>query len=177
MTEKDYSAEAYYSFMDYCANKGLVKANTAQSRKAAGKKMLELLDPEERRDLRTIDLDQLHNCFVNKSGTEYTPDSLQVYKSRFKTGLVDFLRWVENPATFKPSTQQRENGARTPSEPLHRQASPPGRSAEPQRSSLGVVFPVPLRPDLIVQIHNIPSDLTEAEAERISAIVKALAKR
>lgn len=37
-----------------------------------------------------------------------------------------------------------------------------------------IVLPIPLRPDVIVQIH-IPHDLTKAEAEKISRIVLAMA--
>lgn len=177
MTQKDYSADAFFAFMDYCADKGLLKPNTAQSRKAAGKKMLEILESDDKNDLRTIDVEDLHQRFANKAGTGYTPDSLQVYKSRFKTAREDFLRWVENPTTFKPSTAQRENGARQPTEPRRRQSAPSAGNVGTMQLSQGVVFPVPLRPDLIIQIHNVPSDLTEAEAERIAAIVKALAKR
>ena len=106
--------------------------------------------------------------------------NLQVYKSRFKTGRDDFLRWVDNPSTFKPSTAQRENGARVQSEPRRRQPSPSVvavAASEAPRTNQRIVFPIPLRPDLVIELHNIPSDLTDAEAERISAIVKALAKR
>lgn len=37
-----------------------------------------------------------------------------------------------------------------------------------------VVFPIPIRPDVIVRVH-IPHDLTKKEAEQISRVVMALA--
>ena len=43
-------------------------------------------------------------------------------------------------------------------------------------SSESVVIPIPLRPGINVEIHNLPSDLTVAEAQRIANIVKAYAQ-
>jgi hypothetical protein len=37
------------------------------------------------------------------------------------------------------------------------------------------VFPIQIREDLVVRIYPIPHDLTEAEAEKIARIVRALA--
>jgi hypothetical protein len=38
-----------------------------------------------------------------------------------------------------------------------------------------IIFPIPLREGVVVQIHNLPMDLTAAEAQRISAVINALA--
>lgn len=37
------------------------------------------------------------------------------------------------------------------------------------------VYPIPLRADVTVQLHNLPADLTPAEADKIAAVVRALA--
>lgn len=39
------------------------------------------------------------------------------------------------------------------------------------------VFPIQIRPDLIVRFHGIPHDLTEAEAKRIAGVIMALATK
>lgn len=175
---KDYSANAFFAFMDYLKEKGLLKANTAQARKAAAKKMLAIADDSERQDLRSINIDELHERFANKSGTGYRPESLQVYKSRFKTAREDFIKYVDNPTSFKPSVAQRDANAKAGVQP--RKKSPEmdsGGSRRKPTSSGNIVFPVPLRPDLIVELHNVPSDMTESEAERIASVVKALAQK
>ena len=175
---KNYSAAALLQFMDYLKEKGLLKANTAQSRKAAAKKMLEILQDDEKEDLRQIDVDHVHERFANISGTDYTPNSLQVYKSRFKSALDDFISYVDNPVGFKPSVSQRE----VPSKGSGQSPAAGGKkNNQPKRADpppLGtIVFPVPIRPDLTVELHNIPSNLTETEADRIAAVVKALAQK
>lgn len=37
------------------------------------------------------------------------------------------------------------------------------------------VYPIPIRRDVTVRIFNLPADLTQAEADKIAAVVKALA--
>mgnify|MGYP003661686593 CR=1 FL=1 len=174
---KDYSADAFFRFMDMVKDKGLLNPNTAQSRKAAGNKMLALLEPDEKQDLREIDLDHLHERFANKSGTDYTPNSLQVYKSRFKSALDDFVSWVDNPSAFRPSTSKRESAPRQNSKPKSRKpsstvAEPPGRSSPDD-------FPiyVPIREDVVVQITGVPADLTDKEAGKIAAVIQAYAQK
>ena len=37
------------------------------------------------------------------------------------------------------------------------------------------VYPIPIRQDVTVRIHGLPADLTAGEANKIAAVVKALA--
>jgi Site-specific recombinase XerD len=185
---KDYSLEALNRFLDYAAEKGLLKRNTAVSRKQASNKILSVLEPDEARDLRTVDVDQAFERFANLQGTAFKPDSLRVYQSRLRSSLSDFFSWVENPAGFKPSGNQR-NGASgkrqvkkaerpdTPaSGPYSTDARPtPVQSLDAHQQSDGIAIPVPLRAGLTVQILNVPADLTATEAEKLAAIIKAYA--
>jgi hypothetical protein len=182
MNTKDYSLDAFNRFMDSASKKGLYNKNTAQSRKAAANKVLGVLDESELVDLRSIDTDSVFDRFQNKEGSSYTPDSLQVYKSRLKSALADFLTWVENPAAFRPSGSQKSkgNGSRTAPERAKPAASPATFSVQPPAvphhdSPQNLIIPVPLREGLTVRISNIPADLTEAEATRLAAILKAYA--
>lgn len=179
---KNYSADAFFKFMDYLNKKALLKPATARARKAAGSKMLAVLEDEEKQDLREIDIDDLHERFTNKSGTGYTPTSLQVYKSRFKSALQDFIRFTDNPSGFKPALSQRDmskgaaSGTKRKKKRRQLKTAHPATVVAPPLTGT-IVFPVPLRPDLTVEIHNVPSDMTEQEADKIAAVVKALAQK
>lgn len=181
---KDYSLDALNKFLDYVADKGMMKAETAKGRKVAANKIFEKLTPEERQDLRLANLDTEAERFGNRQGSDYMPASLQVYKSRVKSALSDFFSWVDNPAAFRPSVATR-SGATKPNgsakktntetvnvapkvdtPPLHN----PGAGASDH-----LIFPIPIRPGLVVKLTNIPVDLTTAEAEKIAQVVRALA--
>lgn len=180
--EKDYSAKAFFEFMDYLSAKGLLKPNTAASRKAAGNKMLDILEEDEKQDLRKIDIDALHARFSNLSGTTYSPKSLQVYKSRFKKAREDFIRFVDNPSGFKPTVTPREapsasNNAGKKPKAKAKSSTASQPSSQPSGFREPLVFPIPIRPDVTVEIRNLPDDLSEAEAARVAAVVQALAKK
>lgn len=175
---KDRSEKAFLKFMDWLATSGTLRPATARSRRAAAKKILEVATEEEKQDLASIDADDLLNRFQNLYALDYKTESLQVYRSRFKSAFEDFLRYTENPSSFKPTLNARtnrpnaKNGSSRNAENnrIPPSATPPNRSGE-------VVFPIPLRQGLTVSLVNVPPDLTSKEAEKISAVVKALAEK
>lgn len=183
--EKDYSLDAFNRFFDYAASKELLKRNTAQSRKAAINKILENFEQSELTDLRELDIDQAFNRFENISGTQYKPDSLQVYLSRARTALIDFIAYVDSPSSFKPASAQR-SVAKQKNEAKNNTNN--NKISEKQRDTSNseneiidhleikhIIVPIPIRENLTVKIINLPVDLTQAEAERLAAIVKAYA--
>lgn len=182
--EEKYSEGELLKFMDYLGDKGIIKPATAKSRKIAAGKILSALDGHEKHDLRNLDREQAFTRFTNKSGKEFTPDSLTAYKSRFFSALDDFLRWVENPAAFKSSVSQRNTRNSNEQSTLPKSGikilktiTPPQVSSNtnPHEGGLSIIFPIPIREGVVVKIHNLPLDLTRVEAERISAVIKALA--
>ena len=84
------SREALGVFLDYLADKGLMERNTAQSRKAAALKILGVLDEADAADVTIIDVDDVVARFGRLHGREYTPKSLNTYKSRLQSALDDF---------------------------------------------------------------------------------------
>lgn len=187
MTGKDYSLRALNEFLDYLANKHLLNKNTVQSRKGAANKILGVLDEQEASDLKQLDLDLVFQRFANKAGKDYKPESLMVYRSRLSSALNDFFLYVENPAQFRPAL--KSNGSSTAKKPAkavrkaedqRAEGKPMGGEHAPptttQVSTPGSVnVPVPLREGVTVQITGLPVDLTEAEASRLAAIIKAYA--
>ena len=184
--ENKKSREAFFEFLDYIGQKGLIAPATASSRKASAGKVLGILDEHEAQDVTTINMDAVMNRFAHLQGKGYTPESLSTYKSRVKAALDDFCRYVENPLGFKPSVQSRERkpqiGKSTSSstkaslepdkpttEVLHRTSTV---SSGPMSSS---IIPIPIRADLTIHIQGLPFDLTEAEAKKIAGVIHAMA--
>lgn len=196
MSERDYSLTGLNKFLDYASDKGLMKKETASGRKRAANQILGILDEHELHDLRQVDLEATANRFANLQGSKFKPSSLQVYVSRTKSAVQDFISYVDDPINFKSSVSVRAssgNGggnkrtkkqkdtkkndsstSHTP--PAHTHGPGVAPQSHPPATQPGtLVFPVPIRADLIVNISNIPSDLTEQEAAKIAAVVKALA--
>ena len=177
------SRDAVLEFLDYLARKGIMNKNTVSARKAAVNVVLGVLEPEEVQDVSQLDLDDVMMRFYTLKGSDFTPGSLNTYKSRLKAAIVDFLAYQENPMTFKPSVQaagrkstERASGSRIDKKQTRAQPHHIGgydRLPEPPTSVS--ILPIPIRPDLTVRIQGLPYDLTPSEADKIANVVKAMA--
>jgi len=175
----NYSRSALLEFLDYLAQKGLMKRGTVSSRKAACNNMLGILEEDEASDLRKIDLESVANRFATLKGANYTPDSLQIYRSRVGSAVSDFLRYRENPATFKV-----KSGTRT-SAPQNKagnskadEQKPTPKFAEPTPNDADVEtinIPIPVRPGCIAYVNGLPTDLSKAEARKFANVILAFA--
>jgi hypothetical protein len=183
MTEKR-SLKAVLEFLEYVAQKGLMSPATARARKAAVGKVLGILSEEEARDVTNLDLDSLMTRFGHLQGREYTPDSLVTYKSRVKSALDDFARYMENPLAFKPSVQARERksggakastNAKSDNATKATEMQPRGAQPAPSGPMASSILPIPIRSDLTVYIQGLPFDLSAAEAKKIAAVIQAMA--
>jgi hypothetical protein len=178
----DKSLSALVEFLEWTADKGLMAKNTVGGRKAAVSAVLGVLAPEERGDVTAVDLDDAMARFVNLQGKKYNTSSLNVYKSRVNAAINDFRAWLADPLTFKPHLSKSEKKA--PAKPVKKtQASannpfeegPTPTSLLSSHQTAANVFPIPIRENVVVRIHNLPFDLTAAEAEKIANVVKAMA--
>lgn len=174
------SRDELLKFLNYVGAKGLLSPATAESRKASVNKVLGILSDDEADDVGKLDLDEVVRRFANLHGQGYTADSLRTYKSRTKSSIEDFLRYVDNPMAFKVGGAKRTPRAKPPKE-IETQSAPttrsethsPGPIVTPSAGS-GII-PVALRADLTVHIQGLPFDLTEREARKIANVVLAMA--
>ena len=166
-------------FLDFLADKGLMNSQTASSRKVAVGALLGILSEDEAADVTKLDIDQVTQRFHNLKGNSFRPDSVKLYKSRAQSAIRDFAAYKKDPLSFKPALEQRasRNIDAKPKSPASDKTetttSLPHASASFQTE--GLVFPIPLRPDVTVKIAGIPPDLTQAEARKISNVIAALA--
>lgn len=172
----DFRAEELYGFLDYLANKGLMNSSTAASRKAACVRVLSVANADEREDVRSIDINDIMTRFQRLEGSKYTPESLNVYKSRLKNSIEDLKRFRENPLGFKavssstPPKRQEEK----PTETIEQKAEPRQATKQSSRPE-ETIIPIPLRPDLTVFVQGLPFDLTSKEAAKLANVIRALA--
>jgi hypothetical protein len=175
MTEKDYSEAGFHAFLRESAVSGLFNPSTARARKLAAEQLLVELRSHERTDLRLVDVDELCLRIHKLQDSTVRPESLDVYRTRLKDALADFIRWTSDPGSFTPG----ETEVRAIRESLKKDS--PGEARAREQLALDPprrphdIFPVPLRDDLVVYIQNVPLDLTRKEAEKIAAVIRALA--
>ena len=175
MPAKDYSEASFSNFMRQCVVSGLINPATLRARKLAAEQLMVELKSHERQDLRLVDLEELCARFHKLEGSTIRPESLEVYRTRLGDALADFISWTDDPEGFIP----KESEVRVLKEQLRREPENHKRAREelalnPPRNP-HEIFPVPIREDLVVYVQNVPLDLTRREAEKIAAVVRALA--
>ena len=170
-------------FLEYLGEKGLVPQATASARRTAAFKVLSVLSDDESQDVIGIDLDHVMARFDNLNPRQYTPESLQAYRSRLKTALSDFRSYSENPLNFKPNGKVRQrakanvNGAQESNKKLPAVLRPEttvGFSNAPVVDLPNISqLPIQLRQNLTVRVFGLPFDLTKQEAQKVANIILA----
>ena len=171
----DFSEAAFLEFLRQSAVSGIVKPATGRARKLAAEQLLGQLKSHERLDLRQLDVDELCTRFHKLQGSTIRPENLQVYNQRLHSALQDFLRWTVDATQFVSTEGELSDAKRVAKRDNAGQATArENLTLNPPRSPHDI-FPVPLRHDLVVYLHNIPLNMTAREAQKIAAVVQALA--
>ena len=162
-------------FHSYLSQKGLMNERTAYARSQAAQQVLSVLDDDEKQDLSRLDRDTAFRRFVNKNGQRFTPGSLQTYRQRFNSAIDEFLRYAKDPSAYTPPTGGTRERTRTATP----QSQSPTRHSAKQVASAAthglLAYPLPLPSGTVAQL-LLPPEITQADADRISALVSAMVK-
>ncbi len=176
-------------FLDYAIDKGHLKTATGQAMKTAVKEVLSSTEGEDKWesvDVDSLDVDDIQRRFETLRAMKFSSSSLGTYKSRFRKSLDMFNEFRESPSTWRPSVKPRNRKSKDKPAPEGRPTPPPPSSGEPNkgggtsesypsshRSSI-ITYPFPIRDGVLASL-ELPADLTQREAERVSAFVASLA--
>ena len=189
----DKSLDGFFDFLKYLKQKGLIKFDTARTWETASRSVLQRLDEGTKRDLSVLDLELEFSKFVNLEGKKFSPGSLSTYKSRVQTALAEFFRYVKNPSGYRPQVTTRTTRNQKQISDNPEKVNDEGKKATKKKNVLrskvqekaapitspnpasGLYIPIPIREGVIVDVRNLPYDLTMREAEKIAAVIKAMA--
>jgi hypothetical protein len=175
-------------FLDHAAGKGHLPAATATALQVATRNILGVLTPEEQTDLSRLDLAAVVRRFHNRRASDFSAGTLKEYGRRFHRAVALYLEWRKDPANFSVQTRATSVSAGRKAKARNSSTSLPdteagGVQTEPAEhdgagslaSGEGYRTAVPIRPGVVVEISNLPSDLTAAEAERLAGFIRLLA--
>jgi hypothetical protein len=169
-----------YDFLDYTVNKSFFNTNTAGSRKTACRNLFDILDENEQTvEYVTANLDSVVHRFNNRNKEKFTGQTVEVYKSRVKSTLDDYLAWTNDKAAWERSVIGRSK--QTSSKPKEEKASqkkqPKGAASTPetpfvkaqeeQGSKRTRLLSFPIRPDFEVKVEIPAEGLTSLELKRL----------
>jgi hypothetical protein len=171
------NARSLVEHWTWAADKGLMNGNTAAGLRSACSQILQVIgDGWETTDITTVDVDDLLLRFQNLKKKDYTPQVLELYKKRFRKATASYLSYLENPGSWKPSTQERPTTSRRNDRPEKRQPTTEqvaSSEARYRESSNEVEYRFPLRAGVMARI-VLPRDLTRDDVNRLSAFMSML---
>lgn len=179
MANEDYTPERLLEFLRQAPGQGLLNPALARSRATAVDQLFPVLTPEERADIRRIDVDRLAGRVHKMEGSTIRPEVIDLYRTRVQEALIDYFAWLQNPKTFATiagHTLRRDIrglafGADNPEEARALEDIALQTSERPRDH-----ISVPLRDGVTVFITNLPLDLRASEAGKIARVVAALAE-
>ncbi|QQN36600.1 hypothetical protein JHW33_08315 [Rahnella aceris] len=183
----DYSSDAFIEFLEQLPELGLTNEATARNLKNSS---LLLMADLKVGDMREISPEMLVRSYIENADPVPSESSKQAYKSRFRSALEKFIDYQTTGLVRHDLNEMFPNGtldgfsgiegtikANDESSKSRKKTVTRKMAAKPKLSEEIKTFglPIPLRNNLILKIENLPQDLTEDEAERISNIIKSFA--
>ncbi len=173
MPDGSYSVDRLLEFHKSAGMEGLINPAVAKARRKAVERLVAEMTAAERSDLRELDVDALASRFHKLEESSIRSEALALYVDRVKMAVADFLAWSSDPTDFRSLGGERQRaigrGSLTPEREMAERIT-----LESTENPSNVV-PIALRESETVYVANLPLDLTEAEAERISRVVRAFA--
>lgn len=186
---QDFSKRALMDFIENSIRKGWINANTGAGVRAACKKILEQVGPDE--DVRHIDVPGAVVQYNNRHPGNLSAESLRVYESRVKAVLDTFVQFVTDPTGYtlpgkgnskklrradagKNGENQTAATGKIATDAGHHFVTPQATTVRAAATETSLALPFPLRPTFLAQI-VIPRDLTKDEAKRLALFIDSLA--
>ena len=178
MNENTISAgtgQGLVDFLTYVTEKGLLNKNTAGAMRAAARELLSV-EAEDLAsiDVRQLDVDQLAHRFANLRAQKFAPQSLETYQSRFRKAVEMYLRFLDNPAGWRPEIRTRQTPSQERMKGQPSNGDTLGSTLPPPASSGMIQYPFPIRDGVIASL-TLPTNLRKAEAKRLASFLESLA--
>ena len=181
LTVQAASAGDLWNFMAFAASKGLMPKATAMARRSAVKEVLAMTEGDEWESIDVIDMDveAILDRFetIASRSHRFKPQSLNTYKSRFRSAIQDFLAYRSNPGGWRPQRRSRAKGSgpsTSPAGPRERKATQPSPvDASLASGSAWETYRFPIRPGMMATL-NLPTDLRAAEVARLTLFLQTL---
>ena len=176
METKEASGRSLVDHWNWAADKGLMNKNTANGLRAACSQVLGVLENWEEVDVRSLNVDELFTRFQNLRMKDFKPQSLDAYKKRFRIALDSFLSYLDDPAKWRPSSQERaprveKSTSRSEKSPVNGTEAV-GEGARTVAEGW-IEYPFPLPEGRTARL-RLPRDLKRVEVRRLTAFMETL---
>ena len=179
MDTKDTLAKAMVNHWDWAASEGLMTKATAATIATSCRRVLGVEPDWEMLDVQKLNVDYYISKFNRLKSEQYKPRSLQNYVSRFRRAVASYLRYLDDPASwrFAPShhrSASRLGGSPSPQRQSHHHGDERVNTMKKSSGTTLQEYAFPIRQDCMAKL-VIPRDVKTSEINRLVAWVRTLA--
>lgn len=175
MSSEDYSKNGLFKYLRESAKSGILNPAVAKSRNIAAQQLLDYITPEERMNLRCLDVDVLCSRIHKLEDSSIRVEALNLYNSRLKSALDDYFSWIEDPENFI-SNASKHTHKNTQKQITQAEKKALEEITLSEIKAQTDIIPVTIRNDLTVFIKNLPLNLNKKEAKKIANVIQAYAQ-
>ena len=175
------SREHLVIFLNWAAEKGLMKTASTRSLRSACNAVLSVMDEAEAEDVCAADLDSIFRRYQNLHSFDVSPNTMRAYRNRVGYAIGEFRCYHADKMGWRPSGPQRTtSSARSPSrgKRSERLANTDSKHTDPPEAieldPSSITHRFPLRKDTIVEVTGIPFDIRRVEMARLTAYLSNL---
>ena len=172
MATEDYSKNGLLTYLRESARSGILNPAVARSRKIAAVHLLDHIESEERLNLRLLDVDHLCSKIHKLEDSSIRVEALDLYNARLKSALEDYFNYLEDPDNFV-STSAKQPSAKVRKKKDCQEQKALEEITLLQTDKQEEIIPIKIRQDLTVFIKDLPMDLSQSEAQKITRVVMA----
>src|SRR5690348_588440 len=112
MSDNDGTGAGLLEFLAWAGSRGEITPGTAKSIAVSTRKVLATEPDPDRVDIRNLDVADLFDRFETLNRTNYSSDSLAVYRSRFFNAVAMYVAWLDKRPDWKTAGGwgRRSNG-------------------------------------------------------------------
>lgn len=159
----------------WAAKKGLMKGNSARALGSACNKILGVLEAWEGLDVTSLDVDDAFRRFQNLCSKDYTPDSLEAYRRRFKQAVGSYLEYVRDPSAWKaPAGGDRTQKPSLPTRGSKKKEVESEDAEETLVAETGLIRNTFQLAGGRRAILALPTDLSKADVTRLTSLLNLL---
>jgi hypothetical protein len=172
MTDKLFTQSDYNIFIAEQFTAKQISKSLASNLKTAMKSIVKYVFIDDM-GINDINIKEIIGRYKDLAKGKMTDNTIAFYSVKFSKGMKLYLEYCKNAdknIKVKKKTIDK-------SKQIVMESVVPTQLIEVMKQPAKTcVFPIPLRPNLIVELSNLPHDLTAKEAAKICAVVKALSE-
>jgi hypothetical protein len=168
-------------YMFLLADQKIISKGLSSAIRTAIKSVIEILDIESEK-IDNINVDELINKFKELAESKMTAATIKNYSSKFKKGMTLYIDYCKNP---EKKIKAKKKSAKKKAAKKQKSTVEKAVAVENIPSNMPVTieilenpklysFPIPIRRNLMVELSNIPHDLSKKEAQKICNVLNAL---